>query len=173
MVFVTASHLGYALVLSGKEVLGHELLEQSVAKTGSGVFQSSRSQRISWLAEADLRMGNLESAKEHAGHALELARGQKERGNIAWTLRLLGEIHSHPEALGVEEAEDHYGQALALASELGMRPLQAHCRKGLGALLGKTSRTDEARAELAAAMDMYREMEMAYWLERAEETLDD
>ncbi len=86
-------------------------------------------------------------------------------------LHLLGEIHSHPDALDTEKAEDHYRQALTLASELGMRPLVAHCRKGLGALYGRTGREEVGRKELAAAMDMYRDMEMTFWLEKAEEIL--
>ncbi len=49
-----------------------------------------------------------------------------------------------------------------------MRPLIAHCRKGLGALYGRTGREKKGREELAAAMDMYREMEMTFWLEKAE-----
>ncbi len=52
-----------------------------------------------------------------------------------------------------------------------MRPLVAHCRKGLGALYGRTGREETGWEELSAAMDMYREMEMTFWLEKAEEVL--
>ena len=52
-----------------------------------------------------------------------------------------------------------------------MRPLIAHCRKGLGALYGRTGREEKARAELTAATGMYREMEMTFWLEKAEAAL--
>ena len=52
-----------------------------------------------------------------------------------------------------------------------MRPLIAHCRKGLGALYGRTGQEEKARSELTAAMDMYREMEMTFWLEKAEEAM--
>ena len=107
----------------------------------------------------------------HATRALELSRERKERGNEAWSLRLLGEIHSHPDALDAEKAEDHYRGPLALAEELGMRPLQAHCRKGLGALYGRTGREEKGREELTAAMDIYRDMEMTFRLEKAEEAM--
>ena len=140
-------------------------------KTETGILKSSHSQRVSWFAEANLRIGQLDSARGHAGNALDLSCQHKERGNEAWALRLLGDIHSHPDALGAEKAEDHYRKALALAEELGMRPLTAHCRKGLGALYGKTGREDEGRTELAAAVDLYREMEMTLWLEKAEEAM--
>ena len=49
-------------------------------------------------------------------------------------LRLLGEIHAHSDPPEAEPAAAHYQQALALAEELGMRPLQAHCHQGMGTL---------------------------------------
>ncbi len=52
-----------------------------------------------------------------------------------------------------------------------MRPLIAHCRKGLGVLYGRTGREEKGREEISAAMDMYHDMEMTFWLEKAEEAL--
>jgi hypothetical protein len=49
-----------------------------------------------------------------------------------------------------------------------MRPLLAHCHFGLGILYNRISRPAQARAELAAAIELYRAMEMTFWLERAE-----
>jgi class 3 adenylate cyclase len=57
---------------------------------------------------------------------------------------------------------------LALASELGMRPLVAHCRLGLGTLCAKMGRRQEARAELAGSIELYRAMDMRFWIGRAE-----
>ena len=71
----------------------------------------------------------------------------------------------------VEQAATHYQQALTLADELGMRPLQAHCHLGLGTLYVKTDRRDEAHAELSAAIELYRAMEMTFWLPEAERAL--
>ena len=71
----------------------------------------------------------------------------------------------------VEPAEAHYRQALALAEELGMRPLQAHCHLGLGTLYAKTGQREQARAELSAAIDLYRAMDMTFWLPQAEAAL--
>ena len=67
-----------------------------------------------------------------------------------------------------EQAEAHYRQALALAEALGMRPLQAHCHRGLGTLYAKIGRREQARAELSTAIDLYRAMEMTFWLPQAE-----
>ena len=57
-----------------------------------------------------------------------------------------------------------YQQALALAEELGMRPLIAHCHHGLGRLYGQTGRGAQARVALVTAIDLYRAMEMTFWL---------
>jgi hypothetical protein len=60
---------------------------------------------------------------------------------------------------------------MALATELEMRPLVAHCHLGLGQLYRQTCRRQEAEIHLATAATMYREMDMRLWLERAEATI--
>jgi len=60
-------------------------------------------------------------------------------------LRLLGEIAAHRDPLDPAQAEAHHQQALALAEELGMRPLQAHCHRGLGMLYTKIGQREQAR----------------------------
>ena len=67
--------------------------------------------------------------------------------------------------------EAHYCQALALAEELGMRPLRAHCHLGLGTLYVKTGQRGLARTELSTAMGLYRAMDMHFWLPQAEAAL--
>jgi len=68
-------------------------------------------------------------------------------------------------------AEAHYQQALALAEQLGMRPLVAHCHRGLGTLYATTGQREQARTELSAAIDLYRAMEMTFWLPPTEAAL--
>ena len=53
----------------------------------------------------------------------------KERGYEAHALRFLGEVAAQRQPPQVAQAEAYYRQALALAEELGMRPLQAHCHR--------------------------------------------
>jgi hypothetical protein len=52
-----------------------------------------------------------------------------------------------------------------------MRPLQAHCHRGLGMLYAKTDQAEQARAELSTAIEMYRAMEMTFWLPETEAAL--
>ena len=52
-----------------------------------------------------------------------------------------------------------------------MRPLVAHCHHGLGWLYGQTGRGEQARAALTTAIDLYRDMDMTFWLPQAEVAL--
>jgi hypothetical protein len=52
-----------------------------------------------------------------------------------------------------------------------MRPLQAHCHLGLGTLYARTSQREQVLAELSAAIDLYRTLEMTFWLPQAEAAL--
>jgi hypothetical protein len=52
-----------------------------------------------------------------------------------------------------------------------MRPLVAHCHLGLGRLYATTGRAEQARTALTTAIDLYRAMEMTFWLPEAEATL--
>ena len=106
----------------------------------------------------------MEEARALAERALALARQHEERGNQAYALRLLGEIAARREPPERDPAEAHYRQALIQANELGMRPLQAHCRRGLGMLYATVGQREPAHAEPAAAIALYRPMAMIFWL---------
>jgi tetratricopeptide (TPR) repeat protein len=123
------------------------------------------------LGEAHLLAGDLEEAQSLAQRALVIARQHRERGNEAYALRLLGEITAHRVPLDVAPAEAHYQQALTLAEELGMRPLQAHCHRGLGTLYLQAGQSEQARTELSMAIEMYTSMDMTFWLPQTEATL--
>ena len=77
----------------------------------------------------------------------------------------------HRDPPEVQQAEEYYRQAMMLADELGMRPLLAHCHHGLGTLYAKICRREQARSELFTAIDLYRAMDMTFWLPPAEATL--
>jgi tetratricopeptide (TPR) repeat protein len=121
--------------------------------------------------EAYLRAGEVEDADRLAQRGLTNARERNRRGEEAWALWLLGEIAMHRDPPDLALADVHYQQALALAEELGMRPLQAHCHHGLGRLYGQTGRSEQARAALATAIALYRAMAMTFWLPQAEAAL--
>jgi tetratricopeptide (TPR) repeat protein len=123
------------------------------------------------LGEAYLLAGRLEEARALAEQTLALARENQERGHQAYALHLLGEIATHRTPPDVEPAISSYRQALALAEELGMRPLQAHCHRGLGTLYARVDQPEQARLGLSAAIALYRAMEMTFWLPQTEAAL--
>jgi tetratricopeptide (TPR) repeat protein len=160
--------LGYAYVHVGRVADGLPLLEEAVARPTMGTFYT---RQLSWLSEACLLKGSRAKAIEVNRHALDIARNNKERGNEAYALRILGEIAARENPLDIGKAEDHYRQALTLAEELGMRPLIAHCHVGLGKLYRRTGNLEQAKKHLTDGVAMMREMQMGLWLERAEAEL--
>jgi tetratricopeptide (TPR) repeat protein len=119
-----------------------------------------------YLGEAYLLTNRRADALECARRALDAAREGDQRGHEARALCLLGEVnarHDPPDC-----AEGHYREALALAEELGMRPLVAHCHLGLGKLYQRRGTFELAQEHLGTATTLYREMDMRFWLEQAE-----
>ena len=129
-----AAALGAAYTLAGRVADAVPLLTQAMEQTTAMEMVGFQALCSLPLGEAHLLAGRLEEAHTLAERALALARAHQERGNQAYALRLLGEIAAQRDPPEVEQAEAHYRQALALAEELGMRPLQAHCHLGLGTL---------------------------------------
>jgi tetratricopeptide (TPR) repeat protein len=166
-----AAALGAAYTLAERVADAVSLLTQAMEQSAATENVSFQALCRLPLSEAQLLAGRLEEAHALAEHALALAREHQERGHQAYAQRLLGDIAARREPPDVEQAEAHYQQALALAEELGMRPLQAHCHLGLGTLYAKINQRAPARAELSAAMALYRAMDMTFWLPQAEAAL--
>jgi tetratricopeptide (TPR) repeat protein len=123
------------------------------------------------LGEAQLLAGRLDEAHALVERVLAHARTHQECGHEAYALHLLGTIAARRDPPEAEQAVAHYQQAVALAEELGMRPLVAHCHRGLGTLYAATGQWEPARAALATAIEMYRGMAMPFWLPQTEEAL--
>jgi tetratricopeptide (TPR) repeat protein len=166
-----ALSLGAAYVLCGRIDEAVRLLERALEQATSSSTIPIRMKQLSALGEAHLHAGRLQEARTLAAPALEYFHTHQERGSEAYALHLLGDIAAHRDLPKVEEADANYRQALALADELGMRPLVAHCRLGLGILYAKTGQRQQAHAELSAAIDLYHAMDMTFWLPQAEAVL--
>ena len=166
-----AAGLGYASALQGRLAEGRALLEEAISEGIRTGALRGHAYRVAWLSEVCRLAGRGEEAWQHARQALDLARQHKERADEALALHQLGVVHAHADPPDVAQAEAHYQQALALAEELGMRPLLAHCHRGLGTLYAATGQREQARTALAAAIDLYRAMDMTFWLPQAEAAL--
>ena len=68
----------------------------------------------------------------------------------------------------VEQAWSFYDKAHGIADPLGMRPLVAHCHLRRGKLCRYTGDLAKGAEHLAMPARMYREMDMGFWLEKAE-----
>jgi tetratricopeptide (TPR) repeat protein len=147
------------------------LLAQALEEADRSGFMLNHALYVAWLSEASLLADRKEDALALAQRALERSRAHKERGHQAHALRLLGEIAAQRQPPDITQAEAHYQQALALAEFLGQRPLVAHCHLGLGTLYATAGRRKQARAALSMAIDLYRTMDMTFWLPQAEAAL--
>jgi len=162
-----AASLGSVYLWSGRAVDAVLLLEEAVEAVTAMRLLGLRSLLITLRAEAYLVLGRIAEAREQAEQAVAASRARQERGFEAWGLKLLGDVHAR-EPAEARQAGDTYRQALTLATELGMRPLVAHCHLGLGRLYRRTGQGNQAQEHLATATAMYREMDMRFWLEQAD-----
>ncbi len=163
--------LGLAYALDGRGAAGLALVEHGVEQAVARGRPWGLAFVVACLSEAYLLAGRQEEAHQRAAQALDLARQYQQRGQQAWALWLQGESTARQASPESEPAAGHYRQALALAEELGMRPLQAHCHRGLGTLYATTDQREQARAELSAALALYRAMDMTFWLPQTQEAL--
>ena len=175
--FVAAS-LGSACLWSGRAAHAVLLLEEAA----EAIMLGHRPWLLPLLTEAYLVLGRIAEAREQAEQAVTLTRTHPQRAWEAWGLKLLGDVRaceaanverSGVDQFGAERAGDAYRRALAFATELGMRPLVAHCHFGLGKLYGQTSKREQARTHFTTATTMYREMDLRFWLEQAEVALNE
>ena len=166
-----AAALGYAYTLSGRIPEALPLLLQAVAQDTSKGISAGHARRVAYLSEAYLLAGRRDEAVDLATSALTFARTLKARGNEAYALWLHGEIHAQQEPLAGTAADAYCQQALALAKELGMRPLQAHCHLALGTLSTKRGQLAQAGVELSTAIELFHRMGMTFWLPQAQATL--
>jgi class 3 adenylate cyclase/tetratricopeptide (TPR) repeat protein len=162
--------IGHAHTLSGRFGEALALLEQSVEPSN---FARSPQHPFPFLflGRAYLETGRIEQSVTAASRCLELCRTRRDRGGEAWSLSLLGEIGLRRSPLDAERVREHWCQAMALATDLGMRPLVAHCQLGLGRAYRRSSSGEKAREHLTTAVTMYREMDMRFWRDQAEAAL--
>ncbi len=124
---------GYAAALAGHAADGQRLLERAIDRALSLGFLFGHSQWVAWLAHAHLLAGRVDEARRHADEALDLSRRRGERGYEAWALWVEAEVAAHG---GAERdvAVSLYGDALSIATELGMAPLCERCRAAMARL---------------------------------------
>jgi tetratricopeptide (TPR) repeat protein len=156
-----ASALGYAYALSGRTDDGIPLLEQAIAHAASRQIRARQSLWDTWLSETYLLARQSARAREIAQRAVNLSRELGARGNEAYALRVAAEVCVRDEQPKADEAESTYRRAIAMAAELGMRPLLGHSRLGLARLYRRAGKPREALAEHTAAVELFQSLGMA------------
>jgi tetratricopeptide (TPR) repeat protein len=141
---------------------GEQLLEVQAARGIVG----HRGWAYHAVSRANLLLGRIDEARRLADRSVESS--QHQPGSAAHTLHLLGEIATHPDRFDGESGAAYYREALTLARMHGMRPLVAHCHLGLSRLYSRIGKIEHAHENLTAAMTMYREMDMRFWLDKEE-----
>jgi tetratricopeptide (TPR) repeat protein len=165
-----AGLLGYVYACTGRLPEGLSLLEEATIQAETR-NRSSRAALAHWQSQALLLAGQQRDARSVAQRGLEGARAGGERGSEASCLLVLGEAEAYGDPPDAGAARAHLQEAMALATDLGMRPLVAHSYLGLGKLYRRTGDGQKAQEHLTTATTMYREMDMTYWLEQAEQEL--
>jgi class 3 adenylate cyclase/tetratricopeptide (TPR) repeat protein len=161
------SNLAYAYGLAGRVDAAIPLLDKADEQSRVTGRKAAWALRLTWLGHTNLFGGRADKACEQAQRALALASEAGERGYEAWARRLVGDI-CQEESSNPSEAHDHYAASMELATELGMRPLQAHIHLSQARLYSRENQVENARTALGLAMASYRAMEMPFWTAAAE-----
>jgi tetratricopeptide (TPR) repeat protein len=168
---VSASLLSAAYALVGRTAEAVPLLDQMLERVATWNPIFFHALVLAELSEALLLVGRVEEASALAEHLYELSRTHTGRGYQAHAYRLLGDIAIRREPPDVDQVTAYYCQGLAVAEELRMRPLQAHCHRGLGTVYATTGQRAQAHTELGIAIALYRAMDMTFWLPQTEAAL--
>jgi tetratricopeptide (TPR) repeat protein len=161
--------LGYARVLQGDVEGGVRLLE-TVTAPDAIENQIGLCEWQAYMGEAYLLAHRLEEAEEVAQRALAQSRRWGERPAQAQALRVQAEIATK-RGLVDNRAGQLFDEALALADQLGMHTLAAHCHAGLARLYHRAGASAEAQEHFTKATAIYRDRSMSHWLNKAQREL--
>jgi tetratricopeptide (TPR) repeat protein len=165
--------LELSLIRSGTIAnLGLTYAYRGAVEAGLALLEEARERRPVLLAEGYLVAHRFDEAKTTAHRALRDARQAGDVAVVARSSWLVGAAGTALDPPTATEAVEAYRDAAAMAERIGMRPLVAHCRLGLGKLYRRTGKRQEAQEHLTIATTMYREMDMTYWLEQAEAQME-
>lgn len=133
--------LAHAYGMAGRRADAGALIDEVEREEGSQRPFATRARMTAYVGWAAWLSDRPETARRLAAAALDDARTAGEGPGEAEALALLGAIAARDAAAGAAvhatDAEKRLGEALAIARDLGMRPLAAQCHLALGALHGR------------------------------------
>jgi tetratricopeptide (TPR) repeat protein len=166
-----ASFLGLAYAYEGRHSDGIAMAEQAVNEMNAMKIESGRSWIVGILGYTYLIAGQTAKAVDLMQQALELAQLHGEHGWVAWEHHVLGLARSAEAGASLEKAHNLFEQAIEGARVLQLRPLLARSELALGQLHRRTGQKDSARQNLVNAVSLLKEMQMPFWLQKAEAEL--
>lgn len=166
-----ASALGLAYSRAGRSREGLALLEEAVEQGGAMKMMGAHSLLLIGLAEGYLLGDRVGDAAVVAEQGLRLAREHGERGHEARALLVLADIALRSDPPVTERVVEQATRALALADELELRPLAAHCHLTLGRVSIHEGNAESAKRHLGTAAALFREMNMGPGLSETEADL--
>ena len=127
-----------------------------------------RAMGMAWEVETYMLAGKHGEAETRARQLLEVCQERKDQGSEAWLRCLLADILAGSASPNLMQVEASYREAVALAHELQMRPLQARCHLGLGQTYARCGNNSVAQSELHSARELYDTMSMPFWIMKAD-----
>ncbi len=166
---IASALLGHAWVMVGKVEAGLELSMGALALADRLGVRAYAALWTALAAEGLLQHGQHTAALETARRALDLAIHNKERGNHARALHVLGMVWLRLGPGAFDTAYETLQQALEQADSLRMRPLAARCYLALAEIA--TRQGDSARAErfVETARTFSRDLGLRFWMPLAAE----
>ena len=164
--------LGGAYLLAGRIDEGVALVRAAADEVESRRLLMQQAAVLTLLGEACLFADRIDEASTAAQGALLIGRERDQRGDAAGALYVLGEAAARG-SHDLDEAEQHYLAAIALAGELEMRPLLARAHLGIGRLLLRAGDSDRAEDHLLTATRLFIAMDMSLWLWQAASSLSE
>jgi len=159
----TASALGCAYVFAGRVAEALPLLEEAEQR-GAAMGTTGRSVAAGGLCErAYLLAGRMQDAVHSLSVPSTFSRTIRSGDTRRVALRLLGEIATVRTPWRSKPAAHHYRRPLALARN-STAPAHGPLPPRSGHAICQTGQRQQARAELSAAIEMYRAMDMTFWL---------
>ena len=164
---LVAPPLTSAYVLAGRAQDAVTMLERASRHAESiGDPVERRIAPGAW-SEAYLALGRPAEALPLAQRYLEERRRLGARGFEGWALRQLAETLARLGPGRADEAEASFDDALRVATERAMRPLEGVCRLGVARLHAARGKAQDARRARGEAEDIFRDLGMSYWLAQA------
>jgi len=169
---MTCAHLGHGYALLGDAQTGREYAERGFKLHGEAGIPTFLSLVHFVLSDCNLRLDDPEKGLFHGEESLRLARLHGARHFEGMALMLLGRVHALVGGPEFQQAEDLLRRALYVFVDEGMRPYDALANFYMGQVYAVHAQTEKAREHLRIADDMFREMDMGYWLAQLKNAQD-